>query len=102
MLIKDRLFLSYLAFLNIDEARLLDSWGSTFRSKAYTAVSNLRHRLPPSVVWIGLTATLVPGPSEKRILESLGFTYANQNPNDFTLFRLPIDRPNIVYRRHFL
>lgn len=111
-------FLSALTFVDVDEAHLWDTWGRSFREKPYKALSNLRHRIPSRVTWTGLTATLIPGASENRVMEGLGFVHQRKHGRrsgamqqadrvdgsrtGVLVHRMPVDRPNLKITTRFL
>lgn len=105
-LIKNQVFLALLRYLDVDEIHLMDSWGQTFLEKPYQAISNLRYRLTTTVVFTGLTATLIPGGSEKRVLDGLSFVRVkptkSRTKDGYILYQLPIDRPRLKYTARFL
>lgn len=87
---RDRLHLVF-----IDECHLVEEHGSDFRP-SYKEIGQLRHRLPSSIPWVAVSATLPGGQTFDKVMISLGF-----NPGCYVRDRLPIDNPHICYLPQF-
>jgi len=78
--------------LAVDEAHLLDSWGTSFR-KAYQQVQYVRARFESNAVTITMTATLLPGDQTNRVCKFIGLQNyhtiqrSNQRPEIQLLIR---------------
>ncbi|KAI7815737.1 hypothetical protein BC939DRAFT_404988, partial [Gamsiella multidivaricata] len=71
----------------LDEAHCVETWGTTFR-RTYGEIGTLRSKLPPSVPFISLSATLP--------LHVLGFVKSSLHyAADVPVFNVGNDRPNI-------
>lgn len=77
-----------LAYIVVDEAHCIASWGSTFRPD-YNKLGDLRP-LTANVPWIALTATANKD-VETEIIRSLGFK------ESYKRFKLPTYRSNLIY-----
>lgn len=78
----------------IDEVHLIPIWGGNgsgraFRS-AFSAIGMLRSLLDSATVYLGLSATLLPGDSTNIVKEQLGF----RGPN-FSFMKLDCERTNL-------
>ena len=71
-IVRNDFFRSNVVLYVVDEAHVLRPWSLTFR-KAYDDIPQLRLRLPISVPILGLTATLLPGSTERDLLHRLRF-----------------------------
>lgn len=74
----------------IDEVHCICSWGTDFRPD-YSKLGKLRSRVPFSVPFIAMTATL-PHQFKPKVMEVLRFK------DDTTVINLGNDRPNIAYK----
>jgi ATP-dependent DNA helicase RecQ len=77
-----------LAFIAIDEAHCISSWGHDFRPE-YRELSRLR-KLFPSIAIHAFTATATP-----RVREDIAYELDLQNPRHFVG---KFHRPNLIYR----
>ena len=77
------------ALVAVDEAHLVQQWGSEFRP-AYAQLSLLRSRLPLNTPWFACSATL-DAATLKELKQSVSFT------EDLQLIRTSIDRPEVCY-----
>ena len=77
-----------LAYIVVDEAHCISSWGSTFRPD-YKNLSDLRPTAC-NVPWVALTATADRN-VENEIITSLGFK------ENYKTFKLPTYRSNLIY-----
>lgn len=78
-LIAKRAFQSRVSMVVVDEVHLIPIWGGSsdgpnraFRT-AYNAIGTLKSRLRSSTVFLGLSATLMPGKHTNIVKERLGF-----------------------------
>lgn len=88
-------FRDQLCLVFIDECHLVEEQGIDFRPR-YREIGQLRHRLPSSVPWIAVSATLPSGQTFDRVMTSLGF-----NPGCYVCGHLPIDNPHVCYLPQF-
>jgi superfamily II DNA helicase RecQ len=77
------------ALVAVDEAHLVQQWGSEFRP-AYAQLSLLRSRLPTNTPWFACSATL-DAATLKALKQSVGFN------KDLQLIRTSVDRPEVCY-----
>ncbi|TFK57843.1 P-loop containing nucleoside triphosphate hydrolase protein [Pluteus cervinus] len=83
-------FRSRLFAIVIDEIHLLTTWGETFRP-TYEQIAYVRERIPSSVNFIGLTATLRPGEHMDGICKHARFK------SGYHLIRRSNARPEIQF-----
>ena len=93
-LVNDSGFRKRVCLLAVDEAHLLDTWGSSFR-KAYLQIEFMRARFELSLVMIAMTATLLPGKQTERVSSFIGLRdgyhmvqRSNHRPEIQLLFRI--------------
>ena len=87
----DTSFQQHLSLVFIDECHLVDEQGADFRP-CYKSIGLLHSRIPTTVPWIAVSATLPPGPCFDVVMDSLGF-----HPGHYIHCALPIDNPHICY-----
>ena len=87
-------FQERLCLVFIDECDLVEEQGAGFRP-CYRSIGELRARLPASVPWIAVSATLLKESSDS-VMKSLGF-----HRSRYIRTSLPIDNPNICYIPRF-
>lgn len=92
--LKNTGFQKHLQLAFIDECDLVEEQGSGFRP-SYKSIGELRARLPTSIPWVAVSATL-PGAAFNPVMNSLGF-----HPGRYIHHSLPIDNPNICYIPRF-
>ena len=95
-LLADKKFGDRLRLVFIDECHLVEEQGVDFRP-CYKEIGRLRHRLPTSIPWVAVSATLPYGRTFNEVMISLGF-----NPGNYIYNHLPIDNPHICYVPQFL
>ncbi|KAF9790851.1 P-loop containing nucleoside triphosphate hydrolase protein [Thelephora terrestris] len=94
-LLADPKFRDRLCIVFVDECYLVEEQGADFRP-CYKEIGRLRHRLPSSVPWVAVSATLPVGKTFDRVMASLGF-----NPGCYIHTHLPIDNPHVCYIPRF-
>ena len=94
-LLADLKFCNRLRLVFIDECHLVEEHGSDFRPR-YKEIGQLRHRLPSSIPWVAVSATLPNDRTFDKVMTSLGF-----NPGCYVHGHLPIDNPHICYLPQF-
>jgi len=94
-LLTDPKFRNRLRLVFIDECHLVEEQGADFRPR-YKEIGQLRHRLPSSVPWVAVSATLPNDRTFDKVMISLGF-----NPGCYIHDHLPIDNPHICYLPQF-
>src|SRR5436305_2274109 len=82
-------FQQKVAFVAVDEAHLVQQWGSEFRP-TYAHLSLLRSHLPPDIPWFNYSATLDAATLEE-LKQIVGFS------EDVQLIRTCVDRSEICY-----
>lgn len=90
-LLTDGSFRQHLSLVFVDECHLVDEQGSDFRP-CYKLIGLLRSRIPTSIPWVAVSATLPPGKCFDAVMESLGF-----HINHYIHHTLPIDNHHICY-----
>jgi hypothetical protein len=93
--LKNTGFQEQLCVVFIDECDLVEEQGSGFRP-SYKSIGDLRARLPTSVPWVAVSATLPNNGTFDRVTKSLGF-----HPGRYIRVSLPIDNPHICYIPQF-
>lgn len=88
-------FHNKLCLVFIDECHLVEEQGADFCPR-YKEIGQLRHRLPSSVPWIAISATLPNDQTFDQVMASLGF-----NPGCYVHDHLPIDNLHICYFPQF-
>ena len=94
-LLTNSTFRDRLRLVFVDECHLVEEQGSDFRPR-YKEIGQLRHRLPSSVPWVAVSATLPSNQTFDKVMASLGF-----NPGCYIRGHLPIDNPHICYLPQF-
>jgi hypothetical protein len=94
-LLADPKFGDHLCLVFVDECHLVEEHGMDFRP-CYKEIGRLRHRLPSSVPWVAVSATLPNDQTFDKVMISLGF-----NPGNYIHDHLPIDNPHICYLPQF-
>ena len=92
--LQDSWFQMHLCLIFVDECDLVEAQGSSFRP-CYKSISDLRARLPTSIPWVAVSATL-PQETFDHVMNSLGFNHGR-----YIYMSLPIDNPNICYVPRF-
>jgi len=93
--LKNTWFQKQLCLVFVDECDLVEEQGSDFRP-CYKFIGELRARLPTSVPWVAVSATLPNDQTFNRVTNSLGF-----RPGRYIHVSLPIDNPHICYIPRF-
>jgi len=95
LLLADPKFCDRLRLVFVDECHLVEEQGMDFRPR-YRDIGQLRHRLPSSIPWVAVSATLPNNQTFDNVMVSLGF-----NPGNYIYDHLPIDNPHICYLPQF-
>ena len=93
--LKNTGFQKRLCLVFIDECDLVEEQGSGFRP-CYKSIGELRARVPTSVPWVAVSATLANDQTFDRVTKSLGF-----QSDRYIRVSLPIDNPHICYIPRF-
>ena len=94
-LLVDQRFCDRLRLVFIDECHLVEEQGMDFRP-CYKEIGRLRHRLPSSVPWVAVSATLPNDQTFDKVMISLGF-----NSGNYIHSHLPINNSHTCYLPQF-